>query len=441
MRRLVFTIAGTLATFAAIEVAGIGGRPSRLDPSFGTDGRVVTDFDGSLDEAFAVAVQPNGTIVAAGWSGNAENAGDFALARYTRDGRLDPTFGEGGKVRTTFGSAFLSSEAAHSIVLQPDGKIVAAGWSDAAPPEGAGFDFALARYHADGSLDSSFGIDGRVLTDFGAFDDIANAIALEPNGQIVAAGVSGGDFAIARYNRDGSLDATFGVDGIVLTDLGGAYDEARAVAILANGEIVVAGTRTFGFALVRYHEDGSLDASFGNGGQVVTDFGGSGESAYGIALQPHGKIVAAGASGGDFALARYDADGSLDTSFGSSGLVLTDFGSNSFDVSYAVASQSNGTIVAAGSSSSNVPDGLDDFAVARYTRDGTLDQAFGTGGLALIDFGSPSAGEAAFAVAVQPNGNVVVAGRSSGGGSTDFSIARYTSILSRPDFASTSGSN
>jgi uncharacterized delta-60 repeat protein len=232
---------------------------------------------------------------------------------------------------------------------------------------------------------------------------------------------------------------TFGVGGMVLTDLGGAYDEARAVAILSNGEIVVAGTRTFGFALVRYHDDGSLNASFGNGEQVVTDFGGSGEAAYGIALQPHGKIVAAGASGGDFALARYDADGSLDTSFGSSGLVLTDFASNSFDVAYAVASQPNGTIVAAGSSSHNVPGGLDDFAVARYTRDGTLDQAFGTGGLALIDFGSPSAGETAFAVAVQPNGNIVVAGRSSASGSTDPSVARYTSVRGRPDITSISG--
>ena len=427
MRRLVSGVAVILAVFAVVEAGGIP-KPNGLDPSFGTGGKVVTDLAGSLDEAYAVAIQPNGKIVVAGTGFNPSNGFDFALVRYDREGHLDPSFGAAGKVLTTFSEAFPSFEAAQATVLQPDGKVIAAGWSDANLHEDGGFDFALARYHPDGSLDSTFGTNGKVLTDFGAFVDFGFAIALQRDGKLLAAGVSDGDFAIARYNSDGSLDPSFGAGGTVLTDLDGSYDEARAIAVFPNGAILVAGTRTYGFALVRYHRDGSLDMGFGNGGKVLTRFGGGGgaEVAYGIVLQPHGKIVAAGTAGLDFALARYHADGSLDESFGSSGRVLTDFNANSADVAYALAAQPNGTLVAAGFGTPPTG-GLSDFAIARYTKDGTLDPTFGAGGLALIDFGSPTGGEGAFAVGLQPDGSIVVAGRSSASDSTDFSVARYTS--------------
>jgi uncharacterized delta-60 repeat protein len=205
-------------------------------------------------------------------------------------GDLDASFDSDGKVTTDFGS----SESAFAVAVQPDGRIVAAGGSDG--------DFALARYNGDGSLDTSFDSDGKVTTDFGAFAG-ALAVAVQPDGRIVAAGESGGDFALARYNRDGSLDTSFDSDGKVTTDFGGS-EVATAVAVHPDGRCVAAGGSDEDFALAGYKVDGSLDTSFDSDGKVTTDFGGF-EFASDVAIQPDGRIVAAGNSGGDFALARY----------------------------------------------------------------------------------------------------------------------------------------
>jgi len=398
-----------------------------LDPSFGRGGKVLTDFASASDDyARAVVLQPNGRIVAAGLS-NAAGRYDFALARYNRDGTLDETFGSGGTVLTNFGGV----EDARAVALRPNGKIVAAGLSDAAGSS----DFALARYHRDGTLDPTFGSGGMVLTDFGSSGDQAFAVAILPNGGIVAAGLSNAagsdDFALARYNRDGSLHQAFGSGGLVLTDFG-FDDAATAIALQPNGQIVAAG-RSFGmngsdFALARYNRDGSLDQAFGSGGMVLTDFGAASfDGATAVALQPNGKIVAAGMSDAagsfDFALARYNRDGSLDTSFGNGGMVLTDFGFDGFDSAYAVAVLPNGQIVAAGVGVGG-PDPAT-FAIARYGADGSLDGSFGTDGLVLTPFTSASFSEA-LAVAVQPNGRIVAAGRSNPGGvNYDFALTRY----------------
>jgi uncharacterized delta-60 repeat protein len=291
-------------------------------------------------------------------------------------GELDTSFSFDGKVTIGFGVG--SNDSAEAIIIQLDGKIVAAGRSDA----GGSFDFALARYNTDGSVDSGFGNDGLVVTDFSGSGNIdeAYALSIQSDGKIVAAGRSdaGGsfDFALARYNTDGSLDSGFGNDGLVLTDFSGfgSYDEAYALSIQSDGKIVAAGRSDAGgssnFALARYNTDGSLDSGFGNDGLVLTDFSGSGniDEAYALSIQSDGKIVAAGASdaGGsfDFALARYNADGSLDSGFGNDGLVLTDFSdSESIDDAFALSIQSDGKIVAAGHSGAI---GSFDFALARF---------------------------------------------------------------------------
>jgi uncharacterized delta-60 repeat protein len=299
-------------------VAGAGAAAGDLDSSFGLGGKVLTDFgSGSVDTANAVAVQPNGKIVAAGVSGTGGGE-DFALARYNADGSLDSSFGLGGKVLTDFGSG--SVDTANAVAVQPNGKIVAAGISGS----GGLFDFALVRYNANGSLDPGFGADGKVLTGFGVGSsiDAANGVALQSNGKIVAAGSHfftqlGGllSFALARYNSDGSLDAGFGSGGKVLTGVAGA---ANAVTLRPNGKIVAAGFSCLNlggpclpndFALAGLNDDGSLDAGFGADGIVVTDLGGLLDTANAVALEPNGKIVAAGVSdaGGtrDFALVRY----------------------------------------------------------------------------------------------------------------------------------------
>ena len=333
-------------------------------------------------------------------------------------GDLDTSFGGDGKVTTDFGGSGGASE----VAIQPDGKIVAAG--------SAGGDFALARYHRDGSLDTSFDGDGKVTTDFGGSGGAAG-VAIQPDGKIVAAGSAGGDFALARYHRDGSLDTSFDGDGRVTTDFGGVLEVATGVAIQPNGKIVAAGPTgaVDDFALARYNRDGSLDTSFDGDGKVTTDFGSSFEAALGVAIRPNGEIVAVGFGGAtdDFALARYNRDGSLDTSFDGDGKVTTDFGFigpfgdpvHTIDVATGVAIQSNGNIVAAGS---RLGFGYE-FAMARYNGDGSLDTDFGFGGKVTTN------GELdnAFGVAIQLDGKIVAAGTPTGFGEDgpSWALARY----------------
>jgi uncharacterized delta-60 repeat protein len=420
----------------ALALAGVAGATGgNLDPTFGTGGKVLTDMGSSrLDIIRAVTIQPNHGTIVAGFSGS-----DFALARY-KDGILDSSFGSGGKVVTDLGGR----DELFAVLIQADGKIVATGISAVAT---GSFDFAIARYNENGTLDPSFGTGGIVLTDLGggSFDD-AQGAALQRNGKIVLSGLSDAtgsrDFALARYNSNGSLDSSFGSGGFVLTDLGNSStDTGVGMAIQSNGKLVVSGfsdaNGSDDFALARYNENGTLDPSFGSGGKVLTDFGSSSfDNAYAVSIRPNGKIVVVGHSDAngslDFALARYNIDGSLDPTFGSGGKVLTDFGGSSFDFADAVAIQRNGKIVAAGDSdaASTV-----DFALARYNENGTLDSTFGSGGRVLTDFGDST--DFGSRVAIQPNGKIVAAGSSCAAkvdprvltcpaaGNFDFALARY----------------
>jgi uncharacterized delta-60 repeat protein len=309
-------------------------------------------------------------------------------------GELDPSFGRDGRVTTRF-SADASGSA---VAIQTDGKIVAAG--------GAGAGFALARYDTDGSLDTTFGTNGKVTTGFsdGAF---TTAVAVQSDGKIVAAGGAGG-FALARYDTDGSLDTTFGTGGTVTTSLTSGDNQANGVAIQADGRIVAAGFATPGspwrhwFALARYRSDGTLDTSFGDGGIVLTRFGVSGV-ARAVVLQSNQKIVAAGTNGGGFALARYDSDGSLDTSFGNAGKVAALLPGDASGNVYAVALQPDGKIVAAGSYD------FFWFALARFNLHGGLDRTFGHDGFVITDVGR--GGEQwVSGLVIRPSGKVVAAG-------------------------------
>ena len=245
-------------------------------------------------------------------------------------GDLDTSFDSDGKVTTEVGS---TDDFARSVAIQSDGKIVAAGFSS----NGSDWDFALVRYNTDGSLDTSFDSDGKVTTAIGSGDDHAVSVAIQSDGKIVAAGYSNGsnwDFALVRYNTDGSLDTNFDSDGKVTTAIGGGADYAVSVAIQSDGKIVAAGYSNgsnFDFALVRYNTDGSLDTSFDSDGKVTTDFGSGSDYGSSVTIQSDGKIVAAGGSSNgsnrDFALVRYNTDGSLDTSFDSDGKVTTAIGS------------------------------------------------------------------------------------------------------------------
>jgi uncharacterized delta-60 repeat protein len=393
-----------------------------LDPTFGAGGKVLTDFGGTPDFASAIAVQRDGRIVAAG-SSFRDGSADFAVARYNPDGSLDASFGDSGMVVTDFGGFDLGL----AVAVQRDGKIVVAGSSQ---QPGTG-DLALARYDKDGSLDATFGTGGMVLTDLGGFDQ-ANAIAIQADGKIVVAGYSNAhgsyDFALIRYDGLGRLDATFGTQGALLVDFDGPNDNAAAIAIQRDGKIVVAGASNGGstvrFALARCDGHGILDPAFGIGGRVLTEFEGF-AGASGVAIQWNGKIVVAGttngASSSDFALARYHKDGTLDLRFGRDGKVVTDVGGD--DGATAVAIQRDGRIIASGISIAAPPFGPGDFALTRYRRDGTLDKSFGMDGIVLTPFGG--SGGFAYALRLQRNGKIVVAGVSNAAGSSDFALARY----------------
>jgi uncharacterized delta-60 repeat protein len=396
--------------------------PGDLDSSFDGDGKVTTTFDVDSDHAGAVAIQGDGKIVAAGCAFcEYGESGDFALVRYNTDGSLDPTFDTDGKVTTDFAGSIAEAQG---VAIQGDGKIVAAGLAFVSP----NYNFALARYNTDGSLDTTFDTDGKVTTNVAGSEDGAFGVAIQEDGKVVAAGCAGAsvcasaDFAVARYNTDGSLDTTFDTDGKVTTNVAGKGAGASAVAIQGDGKIVPAGFAGSDFALARYNTDGSLDTTFDTDGKITTNVAGSLDGAYGVAIQEDGKIVTAGfadVSGTyDFVLVRYSTNGSLDTTFDGDGKVTTDFAGKGAGAS-AVAIQGDGKIVTAGGACCFPGNG--DFALARYNTDGSLDPTFDIDGLVTTDFAGPGSPDGALAVALQGDGKIVAAG----GAGSDFALARY----------------
>jgi uncharacterized delta-60 repeat protein len=411
-----------------------------LDPTFGNEGKVLTDFDHSTDIADAVAIQADGKFVVVGttYRDNDFSNEDFAVARYNPDGTLDKTFGVGGKVQTDFpGLAAVAS----SVVIQPDGKIVVAG--GAFPLFTFLGNFKVVRYNSNGSLDTSFGNGGIVTTTFPegsyAFD-----VALQADGKIIAAGTvfvefnpgesSNTDFALARYNPDGTPDAAFGNGGQVSTDFLGLEDDAFAVLIQPDGKIVAVGSANdpatfYDFAAVRYLSNGTLDTTFGVAGKVHTDFGDQNvDRARSAVLRPDGRIVAAGLAisqnGGvqNFAVARYTSNGVLDTSFGTDGITQIDFGSCCQSANK-VLLQPNGKIITVGYANTESSDS--DFLLARLTSNGSLDSTFGAGGKVRTSFGDLNGG--ANGALFQPDGKIVAVGFQATGLElfADFALARY----------------
>jgi uncharacterized delta-60 repeat protein len=406
---------GTSLDFGAARYTANGS----LDLSFDSDGKVLVDFNAGDDHGLSAVLQTDGKLLVAGMNWSEIRAG--AVARVNPDGSLDSGFSGDGKVLTQVAG---SEDNALAIALQPDGKLVVGGYIAS-----RGWDFSLARFNPDGSLDTTFSGDGIIITQVGSGDSTIEALALQADGKIIAAGYAEGvttDFALARYNPDGTLDTSFDGDGVLTTDFAFGDDYARAVRLQADGKIVVAGHAYSGsnnFALARYNANGSLDTSFDGDGKLTTDFGGGTDMAFAVALQADGKIVAAGeatvTSNIDFALARYNANGSLDTTFSGDGKLVTDF-SAGYDHGSAVAVQADGKIIMAGYA---LIGASFDFALARYTANGDLDTTFDGDGKLVTDFAGDV--DMAFAIALQPNGKIVVAGNATST-SSDFALARYT---------------
>jgi uncharacterized delta-60 repeat protein len=407
---------------------------------FGTAGKVRTDFGGD-DVARALAIQVDGKIVAAGGKGRA-----FALARYMHDGQLDGSFGTAGMVVTDFGVARaprcveLCGLGAAAVAIQGDGKIIAAG--------GKGSEFALARYLPDGRLDPAFGSGGKVVTDVGArpktaveaiWQRGANALAILPDGKIIVAGAGRDEFALARYTPSGRLDRSFGRGGLVFTRFQAGADPnyAEALAVQPDGKIVAAGSSFTLFALARYTPNGRLDATFGTGGKALPNvLGDDYDSAEAVAIDGSGKIVVVGSTGPRFpgaVVARLTSRGRLDPSFGRGGMASgapgqVHTGPAGSAGAYAVAMPRDGTIITAGANDYAVNPccsgrRVENLVLNRFAHDGHPDPTFGKRGVVEAHFGDMLQ---VTAVAIEGNGKIVAAG---GSGrdlrNRDFLLVRY----------------
>ena len=401
------------------------------DNTFSDDGMQISDFGGNDAAIRMVVLQNDDKIVVSGFA-SLTGAREFAVGRYNRDGSLDKSFSEDGLSvpGVTAGGTYPVAEA-NSLVIQPDGGIIAAGSC------AYGTLYAAVRLDANGVLDNSFDGDGILRDHKIAGNSIYKGMAVQPDGKILAAGTTGFPyaatlrFAIARYNRDGSLDASFSGDGIFTLDFGFGSAEAFDIAIQPDGKIVVAGTASNGsnkdFALVRLNPDGSLDTSFSEDGKVLTDIRGSNDEAFSISVQPDGKLVVAGQSdltGGnyDFTVVRYTTNGVLDRDFSGDGITTTDF--NGFhDRAYKVLIQPDAKILAAGTSEPVAPNSLvnSDIAVARYNSDGSPDLSFSRDGKTTTDLAGGY--DQGFDAALLPDGRFVVGGGVAG----DFALIRYAS--------------
>lgn len=408
-----------------------------LDGSFDDDGKLTTDFSGFYDQIQAIAVLPSGKIVVAGDTYNPETGrSSMATARYNSNGTLDKSFSNDGKQTTGFAG---TDGTANAVAVQTDGKIVLAGT--------VGEDFVsttlagLVRYNIDGSLDHSFSGDGKVTIDFGDTVNVATAIAIQPDGKIVIGGYAyspktdNDDFVLARFNTTGTLDKSFNKDGKVKTDFDKGHDEITSIVLLPDGKIFASGivfnakADNIDYAVALYGDDGKLEHKFGHKG-FVTGYYESGDSRLdAVAVQPDGKMVVVGYAFtgktlGDFAVARLNADGSFDKSFGENGLVTTDI-LEDYDEALAVAVQPDGKIVVAGAAF-NETTFNDEFVLVRYLPDGSLDKKFAVKGKAT--FGSPNSDNVARKVELQADGKIVVAGSSwdHEAGTSEFTLLRYT---------------
>jgi uncharacterized delta-60 repeat protein len=418
---VVVMVSALVAAIAPPAFAAAGA----LDTSFGGDGKVTTSFGSTLDYGQGVGIQADGKIVVAGTAGANGSNPKFAVARYNTDGTLDTSFSGDGKVKTDV--AVGNYDGANAVALQADGKIVAAGGTYAGTSNEK---FAVVRYDSDGSLDTSFSGDGINTANFTSGADTAVGVAIQADGKVVLAGISnaGGnaDFALARYNADGTLDTSFDGDGKVTTSFTSDWDAGLGLAIQGNGMIVVVGEAGYlgsnpKVAVARYTSAGALDTSFSGDGKFKADLTPQEDWAYGVAIQGDGKIVVSGEAGnggvGDFGVLRFTSTGTLDTSFGGDGKVTTSITSN-WDGGTDLALQGDGKIVVVGESGFGGSNPK--FAAVRYDADGSLDTSFSGDGKTQNDIASGEDG--ANGVAIQADGNIVSVGFSGGG---DFALVRY----------------
>ncbi|QEH31813.1 hypothetical protein OJF2_02780 [Aquisphaera giovannonii] len=446
------------AGFVLARYSGIDGAP---DPTFGTGGVVISAPPTAQDHAQAVAIQPDGKILLVGYaptpSAGSPDATGVEVARLDARGNLDTRYAIGGRATATFnGSRY---DTASDVAVLPGGLVLVAGTTSSGSAYLGGGEFGLAEYLPDGSLNPLFGRGGRVTTRFGApgDNDTVSAMAVLPGGKIVVFGTTEHldpstyattyKYAVAQYNPDGSLDRSFGSGGLATIDLGSPNVFALDVAVQPDGKVVLVGSvypadGNTSVAVVRLTPRGALDPTFGAGGIVTTSLPGSSfDRANAVAIQPDGKILVGGittdpdyVSEGD--LLRYNADGTLDASFGTGGVAILP-GTNGAGITSVALQPGGGIVVAASAYQGGDNYYVTVLEVARFTKAGILDPTFGTAGATQIlimpptDLGGPNWSNAS-SVVVQPDGKIVVGGNTANlGYPPDYTGTPYTVVLAR----------
>ncbi|MEP6617577.1 MAG: delta-60 repeat domain-containing protein, partial [Ginsengibacter sp.] len=370
-----------------------------LDLSFGTSGVAKKNLNPpkgattlNATDISKIVVQNDGKILQVGYKGSS-TGDDFVIIRYNYDGSPDASFGTqaGGWTVTDING---KDDRAHGVAIQNDGKIIIAGETII----GVKTAFAVARYNPDGkTLDNTFGTNGLVV-DLNSNPSGANSVTMQPDGKILVAGWgkenTTNDFVVTRYNTDGSFDNSFDTDGKLFTDFASGNDAATDIHFLNDGtnRILVAGYETNGpntyFALAMYNNDGTLNAAF-NGGKVVSTFTGSGRS---VDIAADGKVYVTGLSNStgnyDYTTESFNPDGTLNTFFNGSGIVKTNLGSVS-DASRSVKLQCDGKILVGGEFNDPATSRYS-YAVVRYNPDGSLDNSFNGNGKSIVNTGGSS---------------------------------------------------
>lgn len=393
------------------------------DPTLGNGGVVITSVTHGNNNVASLALQEDGHILANGGF-HIGSKSFLSLVRFTSNGAEDMAFGVDGRViMDVFPENFYAYPT--SMLLQTDGKLLFAGFGNDLNSSGS----YLVRSTKDGTLDTSFGVNG-VLLDTNEF--YVPSLALQPDGKILMGGPKGGDFALVRYHQDGQIDTDFGTNGIVITNisLSNDQDDLRVLIVQPDGKIVAGGSSYYvnsrRFALARYNSDGSLDNTFSGDGKTSLLFVSGGDSYLSdLILQADGKLVAGGftitTDGRILSLARWNPDGTLDTSFGLDGKVTTTIEPAYYSNLSSLAIQSDGKILAGGSSSPTIFDEVHNYTLIRYNTDGSLDSTFGNNGIVISDVGDGGIRK----IAIQTDGKIVAAGSVDG----DFVLVRYLSGL------------
>lgn len=413
-----------------ISIAGTYGQSGILDTSFGNNGIVTTVISGTYNLGHTSVVQADGKIIVAGEAGESSTY-KVAVVRYNTDGTLDGSFANSGTLIVQVGSA---RSYARNIAIQPDGKIVIGAYTY----DDIASDFALVRLNADGTLDSSFGTNGITIVDNGSHE-VVDAMTILNDGKILLAGNNYDNFLAARFNTDGSLDTSFGTNGWTTTIFDSSYGQVKDATSQNDGKILLSGfasdisTGRHKIAVARFNTDGTIDSTFGTSGQVSFNIGSFDDYGAGVAVQTDGKIMIGGYtildsnfSKYDFAAVRLNSDGTFDDSYGTNGIVVTSVIDNGRNYAEQMLIQPDNKTVLMGFVGVGSND--DDMGMVRFDIDGNLDATFGTGGKVTTDVnGRYDYGKA---IAIQPDHKIILTGYSyTSAGVAEIVVARYDNFL------------